>query len=139
MKSHLFNVHDVILIMTMSQCILLAVFQSLLPTQSRVAHHVLTAFFVLIFLNTAGNLLLWNAAMQSLGLRDGILLPAALGISFLLKGPVLYFYLRSICEPLFVFQRKHVLHLMPAILAFVLIIVLDISGHDLLTGKGGGG
>ncbi|WP_086930468.1 helix-turn-helix domain-containing protein [Agarilytica rhodophyticola] len=132
MKNHLFNVHDVVLIMTMSQCILLALFQGLLPTQKRVAHHILTAFFVLIFINTAGTLLLWNEILQRFSLREGVLLPLILSASSLIKGPILYFYLRSICEPEFKLKLKHSAHLLPALIASILILAFNVSGEALL-------
>ena len=131
MKSHLFNIHDIVLIMTMNECILLAVLQSLILTQSRLSHRLLTAFFLLIFLNTAGNLILWNEALQDLELRHRSLLPLALAVSFLLKGPALYFYLRSICEPAFRLGYRHLLHLLPTLLAAVVILAFDIDAGDL--------
>lgn len=133
MKSHLFNVHDIVLIMTMSQCILLAALQSLMPTQNRVAHHLLTCFFLLTLANVAGTLLLWNEALQNLDvLRRQYILPVVLSVSSLLKGPVLYFYLRSICEPSFELNRRRVLHFIPLLVALVLMIIFDIRGIDLV-------
>lgn len=132
MKEHLFNFHDVIVMMTMCQCLLLAVFQGLLPAQNRLSQSLLILFFVLTFLAAGGTLFLWNALMQGFNLHKGLLIPIAISISALLKGPVLYFYLVSICETSFRFKSRHLPHLVPVSLALVFIIVFGISGDDLL-------
>ena len=36
MKEHIFNIHDVVLLMTTAECILLAIFQAVLPAKNKV-------------------------------------------------------------------------------------------------------
>ncbi|TQV81230.1 helix-turn-helix transcriptional regulator [Exilibacterium tricleocarpae] len=131
MKSHLFNIHDIVLIMTMNACILLALLQRLILTQRRLSHYLLSGFFLLIFINTASTLVLWSEALQDLPLRNQTWLPLALAASYLLKGPALYFYLRSICLPAFTFDYRHCAHLVPALLAVAAIAYFGIDAGDL--------
>lgn len=132
MKEYLFNFHDIVLVMTMSECVLLAVFQALMPTQSRISSSLLTLFFLLICLNTASILLLWNAALQTPHLNSSYVASMALAISSMLKGPALYFYLRSICEPTFVLRRQHLVHLLPLLLSLVAIALFGMTGESLV-------
>lgn len=50
----------------------------------------------------------------------------------LLMGPVIYFYVQSLLNPAFQFQKKHVWHLLPALLYIVWNIVVVITDRLIL-------
>jgi len=135
MKSHLFNLHDIVLIMTMSQCILLAVLQGVIPTKKPGSHHLLTAFFILTLVHGGSILLMWNVSLQGLNLHSYLFLPIVLAASYLLKGAVLYLYLRSLFEADFKLGLPQLVHAVPLFIATAVILIMGISGNDLLGGS----
>lgn len=137
MKDYLFNIHDIVIIVTVCEGILLAVLQGLMPAQNRQAQILLSLFFVCICLGATSTLLLWNNAMRELGYAHGSLLPIVLSLSALLKGPALYFYLRSISDPALSYKPIYLLHLLPAVFAALLILIFQVNGDELINGRVG--
>ena len=60
MKTPIFNIHDLILVLTLAVCLLLVVFQWLLSKQKAIGSYLLSGFFVCVGLTALCNLLLWN-------------------------------------------------------------------------------
>lgn len=137
MKDYLFNIHDIVIIVTVCECILLAILQSLMPSQNRQAQVLLSVFFVCICLGATSILLLWNTALQHISYVHTSFLPIVFTLSALLKGPALYFYLRVICGHSFRSKQLSLLHLTPVIVATLLILIFQIRGDELLIGADG--
>lgn len=131
MQKHIFNIHDVVLFMTMAECILLVIFQTMLPVRNKLANRLLSTFLVSIAVACGCILILWNSDVQVFSLFDDILLPYFLVAAQLLKGPVLLLYVASLTEEAFKLRRNYLLHLLPIVLAFIWLAVFNITSSDL--------
>lgn len=131
MQKHIFNIHDVILFMTVAECILLVIFQAILPVKNQLANRLLSIFLLSIAISSACIMVLWNDDVSLFTLFDETLLPYCLVITQLLKGPMLLFYVIALTEDAFHFTRKHLLHLAPIALALAWLLVFHIDGSDL--------
>jgi AraC-like DNA-binding protein len=96
MKTPIFNLHDVIILLTIAITLLLALFQWLLSKQKPAAAYFLSAFFLCIGLGALGRLLLWNDYIPLENSGFNILLPYLIGLEQLGKGLLLFLYLLSI-------------------------------------------
>ena len=95
MKTPIFNIHDLILVLTLAVCLLLVVFQWLLSKQKVIGIYLLSGFFVCVGLTALCNLLLWNdyivlhtpaaKALLALGLAAAVVLAASIGSGLLVR------------------------------------------------------
>jgi AraC-like DNA-binding protein len=131
MQKHIFNIHDVILFMTVAECILLVIFQAILPVKNQLANRLLSAFLLSIAISSACIMVLWNDDVTLFNLFDETLLPYFLVIAQLLKGPMLLFYVISLTEDAFKFTRRHLVHLAPIMLAVAWLLVFQIDSSGL--------
>lgn len=131
MQKHIFNIHDVILFMTVAECILLVIFQAILPVKNQLANRLLSIFLLSIAISSACVLVLWNDDVRLFNLFDEALLPYFLATTQLLKGPMLLFYVITLTEDAFQFSRRHLPHLAPIALALVWLLVFQIDSSDL--------
>lgn len=131
MQKHIFNIHDVMLFMTVAECILLVIFQAILPVKNQLANRLLSIFLMSIAISSACILVLWNDDVRLFTAFDEALLPYFLATTQLLKGPMLLFYVIALTEDAFQFGRRHVLHLVPIALALVWLLVFQIDSSDL--------
>lgn len=131
MKEHIFNVHDVILLMTVAEAILLALFQAVLPVNNRLYSYLLSAFLLIVAIGAASTLVLWNDAVHISPFFDEHLLPYFLMIALLLKGPVLLLYVLSITQHSFRLNVRHLVHLIPSLLCVVTLLVFQVHSSEL--------
>ncbi|GAB2526745.1 helix-turn-helix domain-containing protein [Microbulbifer agarilyticus] len=139
MKQYIFNIHDVVLLMTAAECLLLAVFQAILPTRSRHDGRLLIAFLLIIAVASACTLALWNDQFSLAPWLEQWLLPYLLFTALLLKGPAIYLYVCSLTRQNFTFTRRMALHLLPAILVILCLAIFSISSNDLRHAAAGQG
>lgn len=131
MQKHIFNIHDVILFMTVAECILLVIFQAILPVKNQLANRLLSIFLLSIAVSSACIMVLWNDDVMLFNLFDETLLPYFLATAQLLKGPMLLFYVISLTEDAFKFTRRHLLHLAPMMIAVLWLLVFQLDSSDL--------
>lgn len=131
MKDHIFNIHDVVLLMTVAECFLLAIFQSVLPVTNRIASALLTAFLLCVAIGSACTLVLWNDFVHVAPIFDHLLLPYFLVTGLLLKGPALYLYVASLTQHSFHFRPRHLAHLAPTLICFLWMLWFQIDSLDL--------
>lgn len=131
MKDHIFNIHDVVLLMTVAECFLLAIFQAVLPITNRIASALLTSFLLCVAVGLACTLILWNDFVTTTPLFDQILLPYFLVAGLMCKGPALYLYVSAITQDSFRLKWPHLFHLLPTALCFLWILILQIDSLDL--------
>src|SRR6478609_1547961 len=131
MKEHIFNIHDVVLLMTAAECILLAIFQAVLPTKNSASSILLTSFLLSVAIGAGCLLVLWNDSVHTVEIFDQTFLPYFLSTAFLLKGPALYLYVKAITQHSFKLERKHLLHLIPIVICLVWLLVFQIDSGDL--------
>lgn len=131
MKAYIFNIHDVVLIMTVAECILLALFQAALPVKNRLYGHLLSAFLVIIAADAATTLVLWNDQVHFGAAFDQHFLGYFLMTALMLKGPALYLYVASITRTNFALEPQHLWHLIPVAACVVVMMIFGIEGNDL--------
>ncbi len=131
MQKHIFNIHDVMLFMTVAECILLVIFQAILPVKNKLANRLLSIFLISIAISSACILVLWNDDVKLFELFDETMLPYFLVIAQLLKGPMLLFYVVALTEDAFRFTRRHLLHLAPIAVALLWLLGFQIDSSDL--------
>lgn len=131
MKEHIFNMHDVILLMTVAEAILLALFQAVLPVNNRLYSHLLSAFLLIVAIGAASTLVLWNDRVSISPVFDEHILPYFLMIALLLKGPVLLLYVVSITQHSFRLKVRHLVHLVPSLLCVATLLAFHVHSSEL--------
>ncbi len=126
MTTPIFNLNDIILILAIGLSLVLALFQLLLPARKNITRILLATFFLSIAVSDVGIMLIWNEYIPQTSLTAN-LVPYLYCCSLLLKAPLLIFYVRSITEENFRFKRIHLLHLLPTVIAIVIIASFDID------------
>jgi len=131
MKAPIFNIHDLILVLTLAVCILLIIFQLLLSKQKYIASRLLTIFFMCVGVSALCNLLLWNNYLhiESSFAKSAI----AYGLSFAVVGKsiCLYWYVVAITRENFRFGSRELLHLVNFGVAFALLLTGAIESDRL--------
>lgn len=131
MKDYIFNVHDVVLLMTAAECLLLAVFQQVLPVRERNYGLLLTAFLLIVATASTCTLILWNSQIKVAPLLGQQLLPYFLFTALMLKGPAFYLYVSALTQQNLRLKPQHALHLVPALLLLLCVAVFDLDSDDL--------
>lgn len=131
MKTPIFNIHDIILILTLAVSLLLFIFQLLLSKQRSMATWFLGGFFIFIGLNAFCNLLLWNEYIHLQTQFSKVSLATVLSAAVIGKSLCLYFYVISTIHRDFTFKAKNYSHFLHGLL-LVSICILGISSDDLL-------
>jgi len=131
MKTPIFNFHDIVLIMTIVECLLLALFQTALPTPKQTAGRLLIVFLLSLGIAAGCVLVLWNDHVSTAPFFDNTLLPYLLVASVLIKGPALYLYVCALTQHSFTLKNKHYLHLLPIGICLILVFVFSLDSEDL--------
>ncbi|MBU2887851.1 AraC family transcriptional regulator [Gilvimarinus agarilyticus] len=131
MEAYIFNFHDVIVFMTIIECIMLALFQWALPTARKTASGALIVFLLSIGLHSLCILLLWNDLVHTLDFFDLNVVPYLLMLAAFSKGQALYFYVASLTEHDFKLRKNQLVHLLPLALSWLLLLVLQIDSDAL--------
>ena len=131
MKDYIFNIHDVVLLMTVAESILLALLQAALPAKNRLYDRLLTAFLLIIAIGSATTLVLWNDQVHLTRTIDQFWIPYFMMIALMLKGPSLYLYVAAITRASFELKPIHLIHLAPAVSAALIMVLFSIDSNDL--------
>ena len=132
MKDLLLNLHEVVIVLTILETLLLCVALGLLPGGRKQPRRLLQIFFLLVVGTLITTLITWNSSFQSMAIADYPWIPALLSVCLLLQGPVLFFYLRSLTRAIDLRHWRHGVHLLPALLAVGVIFAYDLSIQDWL-------
>jgi AraC-like DNA-binding protein len=122
MKTPIFNIHDLILVLTVAVSLLLAIFQLVLSKQKVIASRLLSLFFICVGTGAFCNLLLWNDYIHISSISIKTSISYLLILAILLKGISLYAYVISITRENFVMDMRFNLHfllLLPGLLTVV--------------------
>lgn len=120
------------MIITSVETVFLAAFFAAFPGHQPQPRRWLALFFLLVTGMLASTLVIWNSYLQTRPIAQSSWMPMLLSGCLLLQGPVLYFYLRSLSQPLDLWRWRNALHLVPAIVALGVILLADISLRDWL-------
>ncbi|WP_052417384.1 helix-turn-helix domain-containing protein [Cellvibrio mixtus] len=131
MKLSLFNIHDVALFITVTLCLLLAIFQFFSPDKNKIAKYFLLVFLIDIAIGVGAVLLLWQPTIKIHPLIDGYVIPYILFGSLLLKGPLLYGYVATTIAPEYRFEAFDVFHLMPIVIYFLVLAITSYNTGNM--------
>ncbi|MFT7558144.1 MAG: AraC-like DNA-binding protein [Flavobacteriales bacterium] len=131
MKAHVFNFHDVFLLITTSTCLLLCLLQWLV-FEKRPERAVLASFMLSLAVTSITVLLMWNNKIGISPLMNRWILPYTLIGSLTLHGPLLFLYVRFLVGNTVKFQRYDLWHLALPIIVLGTIITFSVDGVDLL-------
>lgn len=122
MKTPIFNIHDLILVLTLAVCVLLVIFQWLLSKQKAVASQLLSGFFVCVGASALCNMVLWNDYIHSHSELAKMTLALGLVTTLVGKSVFLYLYVVAITRANFSLRAKHALHLLNLVAVVGLVL-----------------
>lgn len=131
MKTPLFNIHDLILLLTLTVSMLLVIFQWVLSKQSVLASRFLSGFFIFVGLSAFCNLLLWSDQIHLQTDYAKMLLSLGLVFAVVGKSLCLYFYVASITRTNFSLQLTDALHLLHLPVAFSFVVWGNLDSDNL--------
>jgi AraC-like DNA-binding protein len=131
-KSLLLNLHEVVIVLTILETLILCIALGVLPGGRKQPRRLLQVFFLLVVGTLATTLVVWNSSMQAMTIANYPWVPALLSACLLLQGPVLFFYLRSLSSEINLQHWRHGVHLIPALSVIAVIFVYDLSIYDWL-------
>lgn len=131
MTGHVFNIHDVFLIVTIMECILLALFQLAIPSGTKKDKTLLCGFLGSIAISSVGVLLLWNNAISLGPYFDNIILPYFLAVSLLARGPFLFLYVQYLTKDQPVICKRHAAYFFPIPVSILYIYYFGVQADHL--------
>ncbi|WP_062062507.1 AraC family transcriptional regulator [Cellvibrio sp. OA-2007] len=132
MKSLLLNLHEVVIVLTILETLLLCIALGILPGGRKQPRRLLQIFFLLVVGTLSTTLIIWNTSFQAMAIANYPVIPALLSACLLLQGPVLFFYLGSLSQEIDLRHWRHGIHLLPAVLAVGVTFAYDLSIYDWL-------
>ncbi|MBU3021333.1 helix-turn-helix domain-containing protein [Aestuariibacter sp. A3R04] len=116
MKTVLFNTHDLVLLFTVYQCLLFALFLVTLKRGKRKTHLLLAAFLLSQAAIPMDNLINFGEMFRSIALDYSPNLFYSFGLAYWIEAPLLLFYIRSLIYKDYQFRRYDLLFFIPVIL-----------------------
>jgi hypothetical protein len=116
MKSVVFNIHDVALLLLAAECAMLAIFL-LVHRRVTISPLLLALFAFLNGLIALDTLIFWGPEVRRQMFDAFPDMFFLFGLAVFLQGPVLYWFTRSMIDRDFSFRLRDTLHLLPAIAA----------------------
>lgn len=132
MQANYLNIHDLVWAITCVECLLIVALLKVLPAKRAQPRKFLSFFFLQVAIVLASNFFIWNVNLQKLAINATVIAPFLLSICLLLQGPTLYFYLRSLPRDIDLRQWQYLIHLVPAIIVGLAILLFDIDGKAWL-------
>ncbi|BFM22183.1 AraC family transcriptional regulator [Gilvimarinus japonicus] len=137
MEERIFNVHDIFLIITVFEAVLIASYRYAQPGSGKRASYLLVAFLIAVVIDMVTNLIMWNPYFPvSVEVRERVL-PLTFCISHFVRGPLFYFYVRALLYNSVPLRLVHLAHGIPAIIAIALVLATGLMSSDLQQRLGG--
>ena len=131
MQTPIFNIHDLILVLTLAVCLLLVVFQLLLSKQKQIASRLLTLFFTCVGVNALCNLLLWNNYLHIESAIAKFTIAYGLSLTVVGKSLSLYGYVVAITRENFRFGWRELTHLINVLVVVGFLLLGRIDSDQL--------
>lgn len=126
MLEPIFNLNDVLLIITIAVSLLLVLVQPIFPAKKRDNRILLACFFLSLAISNTGVMLIWNEYIDNPAWLNG-LIPYFYTASVLLKGPALYLYVASITHENFRWTNSHLWHLLAIFGVWPLLVICNVD------------
>lgn len=137
MEERIFNVHDIFLIVTIFEAILIASYRYVQPGAGKRASYLLVTFLIVVMVDMVTNLIMWNPYFPVPEVLRERVLPLTFCLSHFVRGPLFYFYVRSLLYGNVPLRKIHFAHAIPAIVAIVLVLATGLMSSDLQQRLGG--
>jgi len=131
MQTPIFNIHDLILVLTLAVCLLLVIFQLLLSKQKQVALCLLSVFFICVGINSLCNLLLWNNYFHIESVAAKFAIAYGVSLTVVGKSVCLYAYVVAITRENFRFSWRELVHLTNVLLVVGFLLLGRIDSDQL--------
>lgn len=116
MKEVLFNTHDLVLIITIYQCLLFAIFLVSLKKGKKLSNYLLAAFLLTQAAIPLDNLINFGEAFRLVALETSPNLFYTFGLAFWLEAPLLLLYIRSLMYKDYRLCKFDALYFLPFVL-----------------------
>ncbi|MEW6992810.1 helix-turn-helix domain-containing protein [Colwelliaceae bacterium MEBiC 14330] len=118
MDKTLFNIHDLILLLTIFECFALSWLIYSTRKEHGITYLLLAAFFAAHGLSLLHELILWGSTFRDWVLTISPNIFFALNFSYLLDGPLIFLFLASQLTKTFQLKKSHLIHVIPALVIF---------------------
>jgi len=126
MVTPIFNLNDILLIITIVASLLLALVQPILPAKKTNNRILLACFFLSLTISNTGVMLIWNKYINTPGWINAVV-PYLYSAAVLLKGPALYLYVVSITDDSFRWRAWNLGHLAAVFCVWPLLMLFEID------------
>lgn len=130
MNETVFNIHDLVLMMTALQCACFAVLLLVTNPPANKSNYFLAAFLLAHAFIPIHELILWGADFKMIALNNYPRLFLWIGFGYYLDAALLYFYIKSLVYHDFTLHKRDGWHLIPLGL-FALFLGLTFYTHSL--------
>lgn len=130
-KAPLFNINDLILLLTTGVCLFLAGFHFFYATRKSISTVLLSVFFLCIGVSALCRLLLWDNRIYLQSSLAKIALPYLMASVAVIQGISLYLYVQSLARSGFPRGSRLIFHLAPLLLCYFVIGCFQIDSDNL--------
>ena len=127
MRETIFNIHDLVLMMTSIQCVCFVLLLLATNPPNNRSNYWLAAFLITQAFIPMHELVLWGSDIRGLVLANYPRLFFWMGFAYFMDGALLYLYVKSLVYRDFNLHRKDLLHLLPVTIYVVFLIVTFYS------------
>ncbi|HOY23159.1 MAG TPA: helix-turn-helix domain-containing protein [Cellvibrio sp.] len=131
MQTPIFNIHDLILVLTLAVCLLLVIFQLLLSKQKQIASRLLTVFFICVGINALCNLLLWNNYLHIESSAAKFAIAYGVSLTVVGKSLCLYAYVVAITRESFRFGWRELAHFINVLVVVGFLLLGRIDSDQM--------
>lgn len=130
MNETIFNIHDLVLMMTAVQCACFALLLIFTNPPENKSNYLLAAFLLAHAFIPMHELILWGADFKMIALDHYPRLFLWIGFAYYLDAALLFFYIRSLVYQDFSLRPRHAIHLLPLAI-FAIFLGLTFYNHSL--------
>lgn len=131
MSERIFNFHDLCLVITIVECLLLALYRMAIPSNRHIDSILLGVFFVVIALDATSALIMWNPYFPANAQFREYVLPVFYIVSQLARGPLFLLYVYALTRTQFRLRQRHAVHFLPLMVGLLLLAGFSITTADL--------
>lgn len=131
MRETIFNIHDLVLMMTSIQCVCFVLLLLATNPPNNRSNYWLAAFLITQAFIPMHELVLWGTDFRGLMLENYPRLFFWMGFAYFMDGALLYFYVKSLVYRDFSLHRKDALHLVPVFI-YIAFLIATFYSYSLL-------
>lgn len=130
MRETIFNIHDLVLMMTAIQCACFAILLLATNPRNNKSNYFLAAFLLTQAFIPMHELVLWGTDIRTFVMENSPRLFLWMGFAYYLDAALLYFYVKSLVYQDFTVHKRDALHFLPLGL-FIIFICITFYSFNL--------